>query len=245
MQEKVKCPICGGLYRKITWMHLKTHGLTIPEFKELYPNFSMSSESLREAARLKSLEQWSDQAKENKSEAMKQYHKDHPKAGDVISKRQIQYYIDNPEVGNAHSEWMVQYFIDNPEIGKDHSEFMIKYYENPDNRDAASNRTTEYFANHPEAAKAHSEWMIEYCKDPEVIKTRSETIKNSEAAFTAQDEMRGGYDIVDHHTIYDHADPTKHIVKMSRSHHTTIHNLLRKLNIEIPRINTEIPWRYS
>lgn len=51
MQEKVKCPICGGLYRKITWKHLKMHGLTVPEFEELYPNFSRVSEALREEAR--------------------------------------------------------------------------------------------------------------------------------------------------------------------------------------------------
>lgn len=59
--EKVKCPICGGLYRMITWKHIKMHGLTVPEFEELYPDFSRVSESLREEARLRTIKQFSTQ----------------------------------------------------------------------------------------------------------------------------------------------------------------------------------------
>lgn len=42
-----------------------------------------------------------------------------------------------------------------------------------------------------------------------------------------------------HHMIYDHADPEAHIVLLSKSSHTKIHNLLRAMGITIEHINEE------
>jgi len=36
--EKVKCEICGKKFKVITRTHLKTHGLSVKEYKERYPN---------------------------------------------------------------------------------------------------------------------------------------------------------------------------------------------------------------
>lgn len=36
--EKIKCEICGKLFGIISPTHLKTHGITMHEYKKLYPN---------------------------------------------------------------------------------------------------------------------------------------------------------------------------------------------------------------
>ena len=63
-------------------------------------------------------------------------------------------------------------------------------------------------------------------------KTREESGSN--------DAMRGGNDICDHHTLYDHSDLSKNIIKMTRSMHMRLHNLFRKHGIEIPHININV-----
>lgn len=52
-QEKLKkeenfvyCPICGNKYEKITLSHLKTHGITLENFKEKYPDAPILSENM-------------------------------------------------------------------------------------------------------------------------------------------------------------------------------------------------------
>jgi len=41
--EKIECEICGKLYGVISPTHVKKHGLTLKEYKELYPNSSIVS----------------------------------------------------------------------------------------------------------------------------------------------------------------------------------------------------------
>ena len=47
----VYCPICGEKYEKLTPSHLKTHGLTMEEFKEKYPNSEVMSVSMIQQSR--------------------------------------------------------------------------------------------------------------------------------------------------------------------------------------------------
>ena len=49
--------------------------------------------------------------------------------------------------------------------------------------------------------------------------------------------MCGGNDIIEHHYIYDHSDLSKYTMKMTRSAHTRLHNLMRKAGIKVPHIN--------
>lgn len=70
--------------------------------------------------------------------------------------------------------------------------------------------------------------------------TISKSLKNSEAAKAQSDKMRGGNDICEHHYIYDHSDLSKYTMKMTRSKHTYIHNLMRKAGIVVPHINMEV-----
>ena len=55
----------------------------------------------------------------------------------------------------------------------------------------------------------------------------------------ANDKMRGGDDIVTHHYIYDHDDLSLNTVKMTRSDHTSLHNVLRNLGYIVPYINVK------
>ena len=36
LADRIQCHACGWWYQKITSFHLKRHGLTIPEYKEIY-----------------------------------------------------------------------------------------------------------------------------------------------------------------------------------------------------------------
>lgn len=46
-QEFVKCPLCNKLYSQITHTHLLTHGLSVDEFKEMYPDFDLVSPAIK------------------------------------------------------------------------------------------------------------------------------------------------------------------------------------------------------
>lgn len=54
MEEKVQCQICGKYFRTITSTHLKKHGMTVKEYKELYSDAEIVSNNTREK-RIKAL----------------------------------------------------------------------------------------------------------------------------------------------------------------------------------------------
>lgn len=85
-----------------------------------------------------------------------------------------------------------------------------KRWSNKVERDKQSKRTTEYFENNPEAYDDRDE------------------------------KQRGGNDICNHHYIYDHSDLSLNTVQITRSDHTSLHNLLRKLKYIVPHINKEL-----
>lgn len=63
-------------------------------------------------------------------------------------------------------------------------------------------------------------------------------IKKGQEESGCYEAMRDGNDTVKHHHIYDHGDLSKYIIEMTRSQHTTMHNQMRALNIQVPHINT-------
>ena len=65
-------------------------------------------------------------------------------------------------------------------------------------------------------------------------------MRNSDAIKANVDAMRGGDDIVYHHTLYDHFDLTLNRVAITRSNHAMGHNVLRMLGIDIPHINVKV-----
>lgn len=63
------------------------------------------------------------------------------------------------------------------------------------------------------------------------------SIRESDANKAQIETMRGGNDIVTHHYIYDESDLSKYTVKMTRSDHTSLHNILKGLGYKVPHIN--------
>lgn len=147
----------------------------------------------------------------------------------------------------------IEQFSD-PEAKKRLAEINKEYWSIQANRDAQSVRKTQFYIDNPEAVddasyrwslywadqnnrNAQSDRLIEYFSNQNVRDKHSEIITNSEAAKIQARIMRGGYDIIDHHIIYDHNEPTRNIVRLSRSVHTMLHRLFQKHKIEIPHIN--------
>ena len=59
-------------------------------------------------------------------------------------------------------------------------------------------------------------------------------------------QKKGGKDMVEHHWLYDHANPELYTRYITRSLHTKLHNWMRKNGLEVPHINEEVgPWKYS
>ena len=84
-----------------------------------------------------------------------------------------------------------------------------------------------------DAVKSHGERMHGIPRTPEERLAISKGLEES----GANDAMRGGDDICNHHYIYDHSDLSKYTMKMTRSAHTKLHWLMRKANIIVPHIN--------
>ena len=64
--------------------------------------------------------------------------------------------------------------------------------------------------------------------------------EESDAVKANADRMRGGNDLVNHHYIYDHANPELYTMKVTRAKHTQIHNWMRKAGIVVPHINEDV-----
>ena len=103
-------------------------------------------------------------------------------------------------------------------------------------RKAHQHRRILYYEDNPEAREAVSDSLIKYYNDnPVSDKTK---VKLSEAIKKHYDEMEDpGQQIVNHHYIYDFNDLDKYTIPVTRSEHTTIHNNLRCIGLEVPHIN--------
>lgn len=64
--------------------------------------------------------------------------------------------------------------------------------------------------------------------------------RNSDDVKDAAEAQRGGNDIVNHHYIYDKSDLSLNTVQMTRSDHTSLHMLLKKLGYIVPHINVKV-----
>lgn len=161
---------------------------------------------------------------------------------DKQSQRTTDYYKNNPEAGKLHSEFMKEYCSD-PDRRKAKSDKMKEYCADPKVRKLMSERMFQWYKDHPEAVDAFiirmiAYWGDQYNCDVQSDKIRQFRIDNPNFYDGANESMRGGYDIVDHHMIYDHSDLTKNVMPMTRSTHTKLHRLFQKYGIIIPHINS-------
>jgi hypothetical protein len=91
-----------------------------------------------------------------------------------------------------------------------------------------------------DAVKAKADAQRGVPRPPETCAKISATSRNSDAVKAASEKKRGGNDIVNHHYIYDHSDLSLNTAQMTRSDHTSLHNLLQKLGYKVPHINIEV-----
>lgn len=101
------------------------------------------------------------------------------------------------------------------------SDRQIKRYTDPTNRKVMSDRSIE-------------QWSSQEARDK-----LSEINLNSDAAKIASERQRGGFDLVCHHYLYDHADLSKYTMSMTRSEHAAMHNRMRGDGYKVPHINSE------
>lgn len=138
-------------------------------------------------------------------------------------------YKRTPEHGAAISKGKTG-IPNTPEHNSALSKAKLGVPNSPEHNDAISKGRKN-----SDAVKADADSRRGIPRTPEVCSA----IKNSEAVKANADEMRGGYDIVDHHMIYDHADLSRNIMEMTRSMHMKLHQLFRKHGIVIPHINVK------
>ena len=105
--DKVQCAICGRWFGQITIQHLRTHGITIAEYKEKYPNHKIKSDSeIRALSERNKRRRGSTLPKELKK-----------RISDTVSKT-----VQDPRWRKAQSDRMLQYYKDHPEARKRMSE---------------------------------------------------------------------------------------------------------------------------
>jgi len=132
--------------------------------------------------------------------------------------------INHPMHGKHHTEETKQVLSNqklgnkNPMYGKIYSKEELKK-----NSDAVKNWHREHPGsvagiNHPMYGKHHT-------KESKIASRKSNLEANK---------------CIQHHYIYDDSDKLKYTVGMTRSEHTSLHRLLKKLGYIIPHINTEI-----
>lgn len=108
----------------------------------------------------------------------------------------------------------------------------------PEHIEAKRLRTIVYFADPTNLKNMSDMRKQQYIDDPELRKKPHDN--NPDAWDKANENMRGGYDTLDHHMIYDHADPTKYVMKITRAVHSRLHRVFESHGIGIPHINVRL-----
>lgn len=105
--------------------------------------------------------------REKVSNSLKEYHKNHPEAGNVCSARLKKFYQDNPQAReklsvNSKKNWQ------DPQFREKLTESRREYWSKDESKQRMSEIKKQYFEEHPEASAAHSKKMKDYYdKHPE------------------------------------------------------------------------------
>ena len=147
------------------------------------------------------------------------------------------------EYREKNSDRTSQWWKNHPEKKSERSESSIRWWANhPEEKTKTAARTTRWFKDNPEKVKLKGEKQSQWCDDhPEVMEILN---INKSYRFSGKNNpmygITGGNDLVNHHYIYDHDDLSCNTVKMTRSDHTSLHNLFRKLGYKTPHINQDV-----
>jgi hypothetical protein len=132
---------------------------------------------------------YTEEARDQQSERMKEYYKNNPEAGKEHSERMINHYNENPEEREKQGERM-KTILENPEIREKMRESQQKRWENQEAREQMSEAKISYYVENPDAGKEHSKRMIDHYKDQEAIeKNRKAQLKYHEEHPDARERM--------------------------------------------------------
>ena len=127
----------------------------------------------------------------------------------------------------------------NPETSRLKSIKRAAYWKRPGSKERfVESMTPHYTSDAYKAAQRDSK--IEYWADPDNRAAQSDRINSSYAHAVASEVMRGGSDIVSHHTLYDHDDLSLNTYLMTRSQHASLHSWLRSEGISVEHINQKV-----
>jgi len=110
----------------------------------------------------------------------------------------------------------------------------LKRFEDPLEHEKSSKAHKKYYED-PLAHEKTSKAQIKRWEDLLEREKMSEKIKNSKV----HQKQIGGNDIVQHHVIYDHDNPEKFTIPLTRSAHTRMHAALRRHGFKIPHIHVK------
>lgn len=146
-------------------------------------------------------------------------------------------FVDDLTIGSRQGASLRQRHIDDPTLSQTLSDAANRRWADPEARIAESARMVQYYIDHPEAVEKARDVAIEQWADPTAREIQSETLKASDLMHIESDRQRGGDDIVEHHFIYDHQNPSNHTVQITRSEHTAHHHWMNRAGLEVPHIN--------
>ena len=104
MEEIVECLECGRYFKAITNTHLKSHGMTLDQYREKYPNAPMLSEKV-----------YADKVKSSLKGADALCGLERPDYVKDKIRKTVSETVCDPEWREAQSDRMYQYYKDNPE----------------------------------------------------------------------------------------------------------------------------------
>ena len=119
LNQFVTCQICSKQLKSIGRLHLRTHNISLDEYKNRFPNAETSSEEFKEKMKQKMLGReitWKDKISEGTKKGMRK-EESWKKFKDYIDKRNIS-GENNPSFGKHHSEETKKSISENEERNK-------------------------------------------------------------------------------------------------------------------------------
>ena len=165
-------------------------------------------------------------------EATKKAHRDDPTIAQRQSKSQIKRRADPKDREKTSIVGKKRY--EDPEERKKTGEAVKKaHHDDPTIAQRISEATKKAHRDDPGISQRISESHKKlYRDDPSLAKQKGEAAKKR---YAEMDDP--GLEMCIHHYIYYFNDLTKYTIIVTRSEHSTIHNNLRRVGLEVPHIN--------
>ena len=173
----VRCEICGKELRLINYMHLRTHGISIDEYKRRYPHAKLSSEEHRAntARAIKKLYETDPEYNKRRLQALRKV-TSRPEFREKMSKIGREKFIKYPhlrDIARESGKKSMKKLKANKEIEKK----RIETLKSEEYRQKRSQQMKELYRKHPEILRKISETVKRTTNRPEWRQKQSERIK--------------------------------------------------------------------